>query len=230
MNILDIIEEILIKLNKNATDVAIKKHGNRHSNTWDELLRALLIGGSIKEASKLLGQTNYSLEQYMRRYISPVFKEVSYKGKWRSTLLRFIGKKRCIGCLSVKDISLFSTDKSRFDLLTPKCKECSSTARHLRYILNKEEHNYNSKTHYVANKSIYIARAAKRRASKLKATPKWADLVAIKEIYQTCPDGYHVDHIIPLQNPLVCGLHCEFNLQHLSAKENLSKGNKFTII
>lgn len=83
------------------------------------------------------------------------------------------------------------------------------------------------RNHYLNNKAVYNAYSAKRRAAKLQATPQWANQEAIKLIYATVPKGYHVDHIIPLQNPLVCGLHCEFNLQHLSAHDNLSKGNKY---
>lgn len=72
---------------------------------------------------------------------------------------------------------------------------------------------------------------AKRRAMKLQATPHWANQEVIKQIYKEATEkGMHVDHIVPLNNPLVCGLHCEFNLQILPATENLRKSNKFTSV
>lgn len=45
----------------------------------------------------------------------------------------------------------------------------------------------------------------------------------IKKIYENCPDGYEVDHIIPLSKG---GLHHEDNLQYLTIAENRSKGNR----
>lgn len=68
--------------------------------------------------------------------------------------------------------------------------------------------------------------ASKRRASKLNATPKWADLDKIKSIYENRPEGHHVDHIIPLKGKNVCGLHVSWNLQYLTIEENLKKNNK----
>ena len=75
-------------------------------------------------------------------------------------------------------------------------------------------------------KALRKERTNRRRALKINAVPKWCNLEKIKEIYKNCPKGYHVDHIIPLNNPIVCGLHVENNLQYLTAKENTSKGNK----
>ena len=82
------------------------------------------------------------------------------------------------------------------------------------------------------NRQKHNLKEANRRAKKLNATPKWLskeDKIKIKEIYMTCPDGWHVDHIIPLQGKDVSGLHVPWNLQHLPAKENIIKGNKVTI-
>ncbi len=68
----------------------------------------------------------------------------------------------------------------------------------------------------------------KRNCAKIKATPRWANLRAIEDIYKKAVElGLEVDHIVPLQNPLVCGLHVEGNLQLLAKKENAKKGNKF---
>lgn len=66
-----------------------------------------------------------------------------------------------------------------------------------------------------------------RDAKLLKRVPKWANSKKIEDIYKTCPPNYHVDHIIPLNGENVCGFHVEYNLQHLSAEENIIKSNEF---
>lgn len=73
----------------------------------------------------------------------------------------------------------------------------------------------------------------KRQAAKLRAIPSWADMDAIEAIYaearrltELTGIKHHVDHIVPLQSPWVCGLHCEANLQILPYYENQSKSNR----
>ena len=75
--------------------------------------------------------------------------------------------------------------------------------------------------------------SSRRRASKLKATPEWADMKKIAGVYtgaKMLEDllglKFHVDHIIPLQGENVCGLHIWENLQVLEASLNIKKGNK----
>jgi len=84
------------------------------------------------------------------------------------------------------------------------------------------------------NKGIKNANTAKRHAALMRRTPNYADLTQIKQFYTeaerlTKETGvpYHVDHIIPLQGLIVCGFHHENNLRIVTAKENMSKGNRF---
>lgn len=59
-------------------------------------------------------------------------------------------------------------------------------------------------------------------------TPKWADKKKIKELYRASKllgKEWHVDHLVPLMHPRVCGLHCEDNLEVITAAANLKKGN-----
>ena len=80
-----------------------------------------------------------------------------------------------------------------------------------------------------ANKDKTRLKSANERAVRLQRLPAWADKDAIKDFYLNCPEGYHVDHIIPLRGKLVSGFHIINNLQYLPAKENMSKGNIYVI-
>jgi len=98
-----------------------------------------------------------------------------------------------------------------------------------KYEERKEFNSLRMKKHYLENKGYYKDKTNKRRAIKLRAIPKFADLNKIKEIYKNCPKGYEVDHIIPLQGKNVSGLHIETNLQYLPMLKNRVKSNKFII-
>ena len=82
--------------------------------------------------------------------------------------------------------------------------------------------------------SARCANTAKRKAAKLRATPSWSDLKAAAKTYEQCAwltmaSGieHEVDHFIPLQGELVCGLHVPANLQIITAAQNSSKGNRY---
>jgi hypothetical protein len=71
------------------------------------------------------------------------------------------------------------------------------------------------------------------RASRIKRTPAWANLDAIKLVYlvaeqRTRLSGvpHHVDHFYPLNGKTVSGLHTSLNLRVIPARENLLKGSQ----
>jgi len=85
-------------------------------------------------------------------------------------------------------------------------------------------------------KALWSAYIVERRKKRDKSMPAWADKKAIQEIYKqarylTKSTGikHKVDHIIPSNHPLVCGLHVESNLQILTEQENCCKSNSFNI-
>lgn len=85
-----------------------------------------------------------------------------------------------------------------------------------------------------ANHGRAKAYLARYRAAKLAATPLWADLRKIQEIYQQASDAsasdglvYEVDHIVPLQGVGVCGLHVHWNLRVITQSANRKKGNRW---
>ena len=72
-----------------------------------------------------------------------------------------------------------------------------------------------------ASAAIY----SRRRGGYLKQRALWGR-EDVEAVYAEAAKSEHVDHIVPVNHPLVCGLHVPENLQVLPAKANLSKGNK----
>lgn len=83
------------------------------------------------------------------------------------------------------------------------------------------------KTEYEKNKAGYLFRAWMRKQVVRRATPKWVDKKELKRWVSERPDGYGIDHILPLQGELVSGLNVPWNLQYLTLSENSAKFNDF---
>lgn len=67
---------------------------------------------------------------------------------------------------------------------------------------------------------------ANRRAKLKQATPAWADRKEMQYIHQLASDrGLVVDHMVPLNSDLVCGLNTPDNLRCITEALNAKKGN-----
>ena len=250
MQIKNIVEEVIAKLGLNPNNIVATEYRRRKEITLYNLIYAVLrYPSSVEEASNSLS----SSKTYMLAFLKENISGKPQREQWSNWLLKTVDYKYCYQCNQYKSINSFSTRK---DKKASSCKECYFTYKEtnkeyfqesarIYYQNNKstiqtkvlEHRNSNidyyreyARNFYANNKDSGIFReyAANRRARKLHATPSWANLETIKQIY-ACAEGAHVDHIIPLQGELVCGLHVENNLQYLTVEENLKKSNTFIV-
>lgn len=131
----------------------------------------------------------------------------------------------------MKMLELFTPRKDRPGKYDSRCKPCQA-ARALSYhrknrdlVLPKMRERAQERYAQDPREAKYWGRVNKPHIKR--ATPKWADLDAIKQFYMNCPDSMTVDHIIPLRGKNVSGLHVANNLQYLTASENSRKYNKY---
>jgi hypothetical protein len=148
----------------------------------------------------------------------------------------------CVECMKEDWV----TDNERRKAL-PK-SEASKAAGRRYYERNKDaviaradarpegEKRTHKKKHRLENPDYYKVLCNARRRRHREATPAWLTKEQkdnIKQLYIEAQKltkltgvRYEVDHIIPLTNDSVCGLHVPWNLQVIPKLENLKKANK----
>lgn len=106
----------------------------------------------------------------------------------------------------------------------PTCPVCGEKVKRMSstYCSNKCQNSLRKMTDEEL-RSRNAQNQSKYRAKGYRVLAPDADSSIIKEIYKNRPEGYEVDHIIPLSKG---GLHHQDNLQYLVMKDNRSKGNR----
>jgi hypothetical protein len=143
----------------------------------------------------------------------------------------------CKDCNRIKKQKAYLKDKEAIN--TRKKERYLNSIKDASFLLSKRERSRLWKSR---NKDKVNVGTAKRRAArKTSYIQNWGlndelNSFAIQEIYslsrlrsELTGIEHEVDHIIPLINDKVCGLHVYNNLQVIPAYINRSKGNKFNI-
>lgn len=107
------------------------------------------------------------------------------------------------------------------------CSVCHNQWRESKKAEDPERFKLYNQNYYRKHRSKYIEKANNRNREFRQRSfdHEREDLL---RFYDACPEGHEVDHEIPINHPLVCGLHCLANLQYLSTGENREKSNKWT--
>ena len=119
------------------------------------------------------------------------------------------------------------------------CIKCASTLTQEWQLRNKDQ--YTEYQHnWVKNNPEYErtwrlengGRRDKYAELRNLRVPSWLtkeDWDVINFFYKYCPEGFNVDHIIPLRGKNISGLHVPHNLQWLPTLDNLRKGNTYDV-
>ena len=156
--------------------------------------------------------------------IKAAYPDMRPKAKLYVALLECMGKRLCSSCHEVHELENFYRCATTPSGYGTQCKDCAKTLAKNHYnpeLSSKRTKMWNRENRGRKN---YLTRS--REEVVRQRTPLWADKEKIENIYQNCPEGHHVDHIVPLQGEKVSGLHVETNLQYLLAEDNLKKSNK----
>jgi len=121
----------------------------------------------------------------------------------------------CAQCAREDSRRYYSEDPEKYKALTVEYRE-----------LNRETTNEIQRRYYARNSARIKAEASTYRGLRALRVPPWSETERIAQFYANCPDGYEVDHVLPLQGETVSGLHVFANLQYLPRRENRAKHNK----
>lgn len=148
--------------------------------------------------------------QYEKKRLCPSYKKRRkiYEKKWREENKDYLDKYR---------IEYYSLNREKVN------EQIRNWQRE-----NKEKHREYCRSWEKNNRGKLREKSIRRYIRKIQGCPDIQEVRdEVRKIYDNCPDGMHVDHIIPINSPLVCGLHVSWNLQYLTPEENARKGNRF---
>lgn len=148
--------------------------------------------------------------------------------------------KICTNCQETKPYDAFNKRTASKDGLSPICKPCNKALKQVAYWANPDARREHIERTVRNKQARFEQNPAYRRAFNLwgttkkrtKGVPQWVAIVDFVPLCQKAINKgpeYVLDHVIPLNHPLVCGLHVPANIQVVHKDKNLAKGSSFRV-
>lgn len=143
---------------------------------------------------------------------------------------------KCKVCMKIRSQQRYIEKADHIKEVNKQWRDQNKDYYHKRFQQNKDLYLSWLRAWAIENPGKMKAKDRRRKVRNKLAFVPWADLDKINIIYKVAKElteqtgiPHHVDHIIPLQGKLVSGLHVDYNLAVIPAKENLIKGNKYGV-
>lgn len=155
--------------------------------------------------------------------------------------LRLTSSGVCVECRRVREVERYWEDPEKArahaakysrrntKLLAAKAKLARDTEPPEKRIARLQRAKEKAREWRKNNPRHHLALTNAHKARIKQCAPPWVDKAKLVEVYKNCPEGHHVDHIVPLRGTVVSGLHVPWNLQYLPARENIQKSNRFEV-
>ena len=176
-----ILQRVISSLGLTGNEVWKTGRSNSPELTSEQVVTAVYLTKSVPEASKSLGAGAQTINRVLAKTLVPLLGSATGgNNTWKLKLLQNACIKRCTRCNEYKEHSEFTTCRNTFDCLAENCIQCVQQKNAKFYSENKDTYH----AQYIKeHREEYVARNALRKARKIQATPSWANLVAIKEVY-----------------------------------------------
>jgi hypothetical protein len=132
-------------------------------------------------------------------------------------------KKFCSSSCSATHSNFLKPRRTKTNPLWHDCPTCGKQTRNVCYCSNKCKPKLTSQERYAKHKATHNEAWQRYMAKRKNQTPNDINIKELQQFYINCPEGYEVDHIVPISKG---GLHCIENLQYLTISENRKKSNK----
>lgn len=146
--------------------------------------------------------------------------------------------KLCTRCQASKPLLDFALRAKSADGHTAACRACINLDKWTKYQVDPTERQAATSRATAVRQARFADDPAYKRAFNMWGSTKKRDTkippwVAITDFVPVCKKaikagtGYELDHVIPLNGDLVCGLHVPTNLRVVKKAVNQAKGNRF---